>query len=245
MLQTSSQAEAMRAFLLEFQDRLCEQLIEADGGEHAFIEDAWDRPQGGGGRTRVIADAGVFEKGGVNFSDVAGDKLPPSATANRPEIAGSAFRAMGVSLVLHPRNPYIPTSHMNVRYFESISQTGAPVWWFGGGFDCTPYYGFKEDAVHWHQQAQAACLPFGDALYPRFKNGVMTTSILNIAMKHAGLVVFFMTTSTKAVLTMHLLLLKASLSTTPKPIFPSLSAGRMSPMASASWTFNTTAEDAT
>ncbi|MCH2155310.1 MAG: oxygen-dependent coproporphyrinogen oxidase [Opitutales bacterium] len=169
MLQTSSQAEAMRAFLLEFQDRLCEQLIEADGGEHAFIEDAWDRPQGGGGRTRVIADAGVFEKGGVNFSDVAGDKLPPSATANRPEIAGSAFRAMGVSLVLHPRNPYIPTSHMNVRYFESISQTGAPVWWFGGGFDCTPYYGFKEDAVHWHQQAQAACLPFGDALYPRFK----------------------------------------------------------------------------
>ena len=109
----------MRAFLLEFQDRLCEQLIEADGGEHAFIEDAWDRPQGGGGRTRVIADAGVFEKGGVNFSDVAGDKLPPSATANRPEIAGSAFRAMGVSLVLHPRNPYIPTSHMNVRYFES------------------------------------------------------------------------------------------------------------------------------
>jgi coproporphyrinogen III oxidase len=159
---------AVRAYLLELQDRICAELAAEDGG-NGFREDAWERPEGGGGRTRVLEDGVVFEKAGVNFSEVSGARLPGSATAQRPELAGRSFRALGVSLVIHPRNPYVPTSHANVRFFVAERDGEAPVWWFGGGFDLTPYYGFREDAEHWHRTARAACEPFGPEVHPRFK----------------------------------------------------------------------------
>src|SRR3990172_11611838 len=134
--------QAVRDYLLALQDRICAALEAEDGGER-FREDAWMRPEGGGGRTRVLANGNVFEQAGVNFSHVHGATLPPSATAQRPELAGRAFEALGVSLVIHPRNPYVPTSHMNVRFFIATAASAAPVWWFGGGFDLTPYYGFE------------------------------------------------------------------------------------------------------
>ena len=134
-----------------------------------FREDAWDRPDGGGGRTRVLEDGSLYEKAGINFSHVHGPGLPPSATAARPELAGRSFEAMGVSLVIHPRNPYVPTSHANVRLFVAEKPGAEPVWWVGGGFDLTPYYGFEEDAVAWHRVARDACQPFGDDVYPRYK----------------------------------------------------------------------------
>lgn len=161
-------AEAVKTYLLDLQERICA-AFEAEDGGGGFREDAWDRPDGGGGRTRVMRDGGVFEQGGINFSHVFGDKLPPSATASRPELAGRGFQAMGVSLVMHPRNPYVPTSHANVRFFIAEKDGEEPVWWFGGGFDLTPYYGFEEDVVHWHRTARKACAPFGDEAYPRFK----------------------------------------------------------------------------
>ena len=159
---------AVRAYLLELQDRICTALAVEDGGV-GFREDAWERPEGGGGRTRVMEDGAVFEKAGVNFSEVSGGRLPASATAQRPELAGRNFRALGVSLVIHPRNPYVPTSHANVRFFIAENEGEAPVWWFGGGFDLTPYYGFRDDAVHWHRVAREACAPFGPDVYSRFK----------------------------------------------------------------------------
>ncbi|MFM1891395.1 MAG: coproporphyrinogen oxidase [Pseudomonadota bacterium] len=159
---------AVKTYLLQLQQQICAALAAADGGD-GFREDSWERPGGGGGRSRVLEEGLVFEKGGVNFSHVYGDALPPSATAQRPELAGRSFQAMGVSLVIHPRNPYVPTSHANVRFFIAERPDAAPVWWFGGGFDLTPYYGFEEDAVHWHRTARAACEPFGAAVYPRFK----------------------------------------------------------------------------
>jgi coproporphyrinogen III oxidase len=154
---------AIRAYLLGLQDSICAALEQEDGGAR-FRADEWTRPEGGGGRTRLLADGVVFEKGGVAFSHVHGTKLPPSATAHRPELAGKAWEALGVSLVLHPCNPYVPTSHMNVRFFGA-----GDIWWFGGGFDLTPYYGFEEDCVHWHRTARDALAPFGSALHPRFK----------------------------------------------------------------------------
>ena len=160
--------QAVQSYLLGLQERICSELEAADGTAR-FSEDAWDRPGGGGGRTRVLAGGRVFEQGGINFSHVFGERLPPSATAGRPELAGRGFQAMGVSLVVHPRNPYVPTSHMNVRFFIAEQEGAEPVWWFGGGFDLTPYYGFDADAVHWHRTAQAACAPFGAGLYPRYK----------------------------------------------------------------------------
>ena len=160
--------DAVKQYLLDLQDRICRGLEEEDGGGR-FREDRWERPGGGGGRSRVLEEGAVIEKGGVNFSHVHGDGLPPSATAGRPELAGRGFQALGVSLVIHPRNPYVPTSHANVRFFIAEKPGAEPVWWFGGGFDLTPYYGFEEDAVHWHRTAQAACAPFGDEVYPRFK----------------------------------------------------------------------------
>lgn len=160
--------EAVQAWMMGLQDAICAGLAAEDGGA-GFVEDSWERPAGGGGRTRVLAGGTVIEKGGVNFSDVEGDKLPPSATANRPELAGSSFRAMGVSLVIHPRNPYAPTSHANVRLFVAYPAEGEPVWWFGGGYDLTPYYPFEEDCRSWHEVARDACDPFGAEVYPRFK----------------------------------------------------------------------------
>ena len=160
--------EAVKQYLLDLQDAVCAALEEEDG-RATFREDAWDRPQGGGGRSRVLAEGAYIEKAGVNFSHVKGDKLPPSASAQRPELAGRGFEAMGVSLIVHPHNPYAPTSHANVRFFIATKEGEAPVWWFGGGFDLTPFYGFREDAVHWHQTAKAACAPFGSELYEQYK----------------------------------------------------------------------------
>ena len=158
----------VREYLLGLQDRICAAL-EAEDGVARFAEDAWQRPGGGGGRSRVLAEGGVFEQAGVGFSHVFGPGLPPSATAQRPDLAGRSFEAIGVSLVFHPRNPYAPTTHMNVRFFLAQKEGHDPVWWFGGGFDLTPYYGFEEDAVHFHRTARAACEPFGPEVYPRYK----------------------------------------------------------------------------
>ena len=160
--------DQVKHYLLDLQDRICRDL-EAQDGDATFVEDAWQREQGGGGRTRVMTNGAVFEKGGVNFSHVFGGQLPPSATQARPELAGRSFEALGVSLVMHPHNPYVPTSHANVRFFIAEKEGEPPVWWFGGGFDLTPYYGFEEDCVHWHTVARDACAPFGDEVYPRFK----------------------------------------------------------------------------
>ena len=159
---------AVKTYLLDLQDRICDAL-QAEDAQATFIEDSWIREEGGGGRSRVITDGVVFEKGGVNFSHVHGTQLPPSATAARPELAGRSFEAMGVSLVMHPVNPYVPTSHANVRFFIAEKPGEEPVWWFGGGYDLTPYYGNLEDCLHWHQTAKAACDPFGDDVYPRLK----------------------------------------------------------------------------
>jgi len=159
--------EAVKAYLLDLQERICAALAAEDG--QGFRQDSWQRPGGGGGRSRVLEGGDVFEKAGVNFSHVFGDGLPPSATAQRPELAGRGFQAMGVSLVIHPHNPYVPTSHANVRFFIAEKPGADPVWWFGGGFDLTPYYGDCEDARHWHATARSACEPFGEDVYPRFK----------------------------------------------------------------------------
>ena len=159
---------SVKNYLLKLQDTICQQL-EAVDGSAVFEEDSWTREAGGGGRSRVITDGAVFEKGGVNFSHVFGEQMPASATAHRPELAGRRFEAMGVSLVMHPKNPFIPTSHANVRFFIAEKPDADPVWWFGGGFDLTPYYGFDEDCVHWHQTAREACSPFGEEYYERYK----------------------------------------------------------------------------
>jgi coproporphyrinogen III oxidase len=163
-----SHTEQVRTYLLNLQDTICAALADVDGGT-GFREDNWDREGGGGGRSRVMEHGAVFEKAGVNFSHVFGASLPNSATAARPELAGRSFQAMGVSLVIHPHNPYVPTSHANVRFFIAEKEGAAPVWWFGGGFDLTPYYGFTEDAVHWHRLAKEACMPFGEEVYSRYK----------------------------------------------------------------------------
>ncbi|MFQ5487395.1 MAG: oxygen-dependent coproporphyrinogen oxidase [Gammaproteobacteria bacterium] len=159
---------AVKDYLLALQQRICGELEEEDGGA-TFLEDRWSREGGGGGVTRVLSEGAVLEQAGVNFSHVSGSQLPAAATAQRPELAGRHYEALGVSLVIHPRNPYAPTSHANVRFFMASKDGADPIWWFGGGFDLTPYYGFEEDAIHWHRTARAACLPFGDDAYPRYK----------------------------------------------------------------------------
>jgi coproporphyrinogen III oxidase len=171
-------ASPVRAYLLELQDRICRGLADEDGSA-AFLEDDWSRDDeahepespvlGGGGRTRVLRGGAVFEQAGVNFSHVTGASLPPSATAVRPELSGRRFEALGVSLVIHPENPHVPTSHCNVRFFVAEKDGEAPVWWFGGGYDLTPYYPVIEDVVAWHRTAQAACEPFGEGVYRRYK----------------------------------------------------------------------------
>jgi len=165
---TEHQVESVAEYFRGLQDRLCETLASEDGAA-AFSIDDWQREEGGGGRSRVLRDGGVFEQAGVNFSHVRGANLPPAASARRPELAGRPFEALGVSLVVHPRNPYVPTAHCNVRYFHAGGGGQTPLWWFGGGFDLTPYYGFDEDAVHWHRTAAAACAEFGPHAYARFK----------------------------------------------------------------------------
>ena len=169
---TASSPATVKSYLLGLQSRIVAALEQIDG--ESFLTDHWERPEGvspikGGGITRILEEGGVLERGGVGFSHVSGTSLPPSAAANRPEIAGRAWEAMGVSLVLHPRNPYAPTAHMNVRFFTAMAEGQEPVWWFGGGMDLTPYYGFEEDARHFHQVCKDALTPFGADLHPRFK----------------------------------------------------------------------------
>lgn len=158
----------VKQYLLQLQQTICQRLAEEDGAAD-FIADQWQRAEGGGGISRVISNGNVFEKGGVNFSHVMGENMPASATAHRPELAGRSFQAMGVSLVLHPHNPHVPTSHANVRFFIAEKEGEEPVWWFGGGYDLTPYYLYEDDAVFWHQVAKDACDPFGDTVYADYK----------------------------------------------------------------------------
>ncbi len=167
-VQAENSVAVVEAYLRDLQDRLCAAIEQTDGGAR-FAEDAWTRAEGGGGCSRVLKNGLVFEQGGVNFSRVEGNQLPASATAHRPELAGRTWIALGVSLVLHPNNPYVPTTHMNVRYFEARSARTEPVWWFGGGFDLTPYYPFDDDIVHWHTVARDLCTPFGAEVYAKYK----------------------------------------------------------------------------
>lgn len=159
---------SVKEFLLDLQNRIC-RCLENEDGKAAFLEDKWEHKEGGGGLTRVMSDGSVIEKAGVNFSHVRGKQLPQAATARRPELANSMFQALGVSVVIHPGNPYVPTSHFNVRFILVEKPDQAPYWWFGGGFDLTPYYGFKEDCVHWHQMARSACEPYGTQVYDQYK----------------------------------------------------------------------------
>jgi len=165
---TEINLDVVKNYLLGLQDSICNALSEEDGKE-TFIEDSWNREQGGGGRTRVLTNGAVFEQAGVNFSHVYGNQLPKSATAARPELEGRDFQAVGVSLVIHPHSPHIPTSHANVRFFIAEKEGEDSVWWFGGGYDLTPYYGFNEDCIEWHKTAQTACAPFGDDVYDTYK----------------------------------------------------------------------------
>ncbi len=160
--------EPVKSYLMDLQDRIC-QAVEQEDGVARFREDCWEHGSGGGGRTRVLYEGATFEQAGVNFSHVQGSSLPASATAHRPELAGRGFQAVGVSLVVHPLNPYVPTSHANVRFFIAERDDAEPIWWFGGGFDLTPFYPFLDDVVRWHRTARAACEPFGDDVYPRYK----------------------------------------------------------------------------
>lgn len=163
-----SDFDRVRDHLTDLQDRVCAAIERADGNSR-FIEDNWTRPEGGGGRTRVLRDGGVFEQAGVGFSDVSGSKLPPSATAARPELAGASWRAVGMSLVLHPLNPYVPATHCNVRHFHAIRDGETVAAWFGGGFDLTPFYPFDDDVLHWHRTARDLCAPFGAERYAAHK----------------------------------------------------------------------------
>ncbi|MFH0352363.1 MAG: oxygen-dependent coproporphyrinogen oxidase [Chromatiales bacterium] len=167
-MNTALALDSVRSYLRDLQERICRTLEQVDGVAR-FMADPWRRTEGGGGLTRVLAEGRVFEQAGVNFSEVHGARLPLAASAQRPDLAGRGFRALGVSLVMHPCNPYVPTSHANVRFISAEAEGSDPIWWFGGGFDLTPYYGFEEDARHWHRTAQAACAPFGAEVYPRFK----------------------------------------------------------------------------
>lgn len=167
MLQEHQMLEQAKAFFMALQDNICHALTELDG--QTFEQEQWDRAEGGGGRSRVLKDGNVFEQAGVNFSHVFGKNMPASATAHRPELEGRSFNACGVSLVIHPRNPHIPTTHANVRFFIAEKEGADPVWWFGGGFDLTPYYPKEEDVVSWHQTAFDICQPFGEDVYPKYK----------------------------------------------------------------------------
>ena len=160
--------DEVKEYLLSLQDRIVANLEHLDG-KAKFIEDAWQREEGGGGRSRVLRNGGIFEQAGVNFSHVFGKELPPSATRNRPDLAGQGFQAVGVSLVLHPHNPYVPTTHANFRFFTAGDDDADPVWWFGGGYDLTPYYPFADDVVEWHETARAACAVLGGDTYDRYK----------------------------------------------------------------------------
>jgi len=160
--------DQVKNYLQALQNRIVAELEQLDD-KARLRRDAWDRAGGGGGLSCVLSDGSVIEQAGVGFSHVFGDKMPPSATRNRPELAGRSFQAVGVSLIIHPRNPYVPTTHANFRFFNAGDDDEKPTWWFGGGFDLTPYYAFEEDVIHWHHIAKSACDPFGEDLYARYK----------------------------------------------------------------------------
>jgi coproporphyrinogen III oxidase len=160
--------DRVRHYLTDLQDRICAAIETVDGSAR-FVEDNWIREEGGGGRTRILRDGAVFEQAGIGFSDVSGTKLPPSATAARPELAGASWRAVGVSLVFHPRNPHVPTTHANVRHFHAVRDGKTVAWWFGGGFDLTPFYPVLDDVLHWHRTARDLCAPFGEERYAAHK----------------------------------------------------------------------------
>lgn len=168
MTETHVNADAVIAYLRDLQERITQSVESLDGGE-AFRRDVWQRPGGGGGESRVLRNGIVFEQAGVNFSHVMGQGLPPSASAHRPQLAGATWMATGLSLVIHPLNPYVPTTHANVRFFHAQPSEGPSAWWFGGGFDLTPYYPFEDDVLHWHRTAKAACDPFGVDVYRKHK----------------------------------------------------------------------------
>jgi len=165
---SDSSATAVRQYLHSLHDRITQAVEAADS--HRFRRDGWQRPEGGGGETRILTQGSVFERAGISFSHILGEAMPPSASRAHPEVAGAPFEAMGLSLVFHPHNPYVPTVHANVRFLRASPLNQAPVWWFGGGFDLTPYYPFDEDVLHWHGNARAACQPFGAALYRQYKD---------------------------------------------------------------------------
>lgn len=160
-------SQNVRDYFLALQNKITEKLQEQE--TVSFIEDKWKREEGGGGQSRILENGDIFEKAGINFSDVQGKHLPASATNKRPNLENASFRAMGISLVFHPRNPFVPTCHMNLRFFSVMKDEEEITWWFGGGYDMTPYYGFEEDAIHWHRTAHEACEPFGQSIYPEFK----------------------------------------------------------------------------
>lgn len=167
-INASAAVDLVKAFLLDLQNRIC-QFAETEDGKATFIEDNWEHIEGGGGVTRVLVEGNVIEKAGVNFSHVRGKRLPPAATARLPQLADASFQALGVSVVMHPQNPYVPTSHLNVRFIITETESQPPYWWFGGGFDLTPYYGFEEDCKHWHEMAKQACSPLGGDYYSTYK----------------------------------------------------------------------------
>ena len=160
-------SQSVRDYFLALQNKITKKLQEQE--TVSFIEDKWKREEGGGGQSRILENGDIFEKAGINFSDVQGKHLPASATNKRPNLENASFRAMGISLVFHPRNPFVPTCHMNLRFFSVMKDEEEITWWFGGGYDLTPYYGFEEDAIHWHRTAHEACEPFGQNIYPDFK----------------------------------------------------------------------------
>lgn len=166
-MSTAPDINLVITYLRKLHDQISDQLEALDG--QRFHRDTWQRPEGGGGESRVLSNGAIFEQAGINFSHVVGNQLPPSATTARPELSGASWAATGISLVFHPRNPYIPTTHANVRFFIAQKPGMDPVWWFGGGFDLTPYYVFDEDILHWHQTAQQACAPFGAGVYAKYK----------------------------------------------------------------------------
>jgi len=167
-IEVNSAVRAVKEYLHHLQNRICA-MVEIEDGHIQFIEEAWSHNAGGGGLTRSFADGKIIEKAGVNFSHVKGFQLPPAATKKRPDLVNCQFQALGVSVVIHPLNPNVPTSHLNVRFIIAEKPDQGPIWWFGGGFDLTPYYGFEEDCIHWHKIAKAACDPFGEDYYPRYK----------------------------------------------------------------------------
>ncbi|MCG5502015.1 oxygen-dependent coproporphyrinogen oxidase [Ectothiorhodospira lacustris] len=182
----SPRIEPVLDYFRDLQDRICRTLADRDPVA-VRVDDVWTREEGGGGRSRVMRQGAIFEQAGVNFSHVSGRSLPPTATAHRPALAGRRFQAAGVSLVIHPLNPHVPSSHANVRFFLAEKDDEDPVWWFGGGFDLTPYYGVDEDCVHWHDHARSLCTPFGEGVHPRFKQWCDEYFYLKHRREHRGI----------------------------------------------------------